>query len=297
MLDLTTIYDWSDWNALDNAPLAADIPALPGLYRIRRRGRDDLDYIGQTGSGGMNLRKRLAMLRGVYAAEMPYRDPHTAAPALWALRHSTGCDFEVSVSPVEGTTPWRKGLEALAIALYRQANQRSPNINFGRMPAGYVMSSGNNAKLVAAGKRFRGGYTGENTASHLDSIAPTGSLRCDPVQLLWGGHTWSAWHPINLAINTILPEALGLYHIRHSGKSELLYIGEGRILARLAAHLQKTRNPAHPQGAIFSPASQVECSWVINNAWAKHERLELENDLIASHLLMNGVVPEAQFLG
>ena len=100
-----------------------------------------------------------------------------------------------------------------------------------------------------------------------------------------------------LAINTVSAEALGLYRIRHAGTSQLLYIGEGGITGRLAAHLQKTRNPTHLQGAIFSPASALECSWVVNNTWAKHERLELENDLIASHLLMTGAVPAAQFLG
>ena len=44
------------------------------------------DYIGQTGSGQMNLRKRIAMLKGIYLAEMPHRDPRTAGPGLWALR-------------------------------------------------------------------------------------------------------------------------------------------------------------------------------------------------------------------
>jgi hypothetical protein len=61
------------------------------------------------------LRKRLGMLRGVYDEVMPYRDPHTAGPALWALYHQTGKDFEVSIVPVEGSMRWRKGLQALAI--------------------------------------------------------------------------------------------------------------------------------------------------------------------------------------
>jgi hypothetical protein len=56
---------------------------MPGVYRIRRRGQRDLAQIGQ--KGGMTVRKRIAMLKGVYGPEMPYRDPHTAAPALWAL--------------------------------------------------------------------------------------------------------------------------------------------------------------------------------------------------------------------
>jgi hypothetical protein len=65
---------------------------LPGLYRVRRTGREELDYISQT---GMSLRKRLGMLRrGVLGEQMPYRDPHTAGPVLWALRELGG-EFEV----------------------------------------------------------------------------------------------------------------------------------------------------------------------------------------------------------
>jgi hypothetical protein len=74
------------------------------------------------------------MLGGVNGELMPYRDPHTAGPRLWALFHQTGEDFEVPVVPFEGSTPWRKGLEVLAIALYRQEHARSPTVEFGSMP-------------------------------------------------------------------------------------------------------------------------------------------------------------------
>ncbi len=73
----------------------------------------------------MNLHKRLAMLRGVYGQQMPYRDPHAAAPALWALVQEGGA-LEVSVAPVEGPKPWRLGLEAVVFALYRQQHGCSP---------------------------------------------------------------------------------------------------------------------------------------------------------------------------
>ena len=59
----------------------------------------------------MTLKQRLGMLRGVYGEEMPYRDPHTAAPALWALRRQDGCHFEVSVSvrvQLSGVKEWRR---------------------------------------------------------------------------------------------------------------------------------------------------------------------------------------------
>lgn len=104
---------WSPWQPLYESWLAGRLPDQPGLYRIRRAGRSDLDYIGQTGMGRMTLRKRSAMLSGVFADTMPYRDPHTAGPALWALRHASSDEalFEISVVPIAGETPWRKGLE------------------------------------------------------------------------------------------------------------------------------------------------------------------------------------------
>ncbi len=37
-------------------------------------------------------------------------------------------------------------------------------------------------------------------------------------------------------------------------------------------------------------------SW-LDTAWHPHQRLELENDLIAAYLLTTGDVPPAQFLG
>jgi hypothetical protein len=35
----------------------------------------------------------------------------------------------------------------------------------------------------------------------------------------------------------------------------------------------------------------------VNDEWLSHQRLELENDLIASHLLETGKIPVAQFQG
>src|SRR5262245_7618921 len=109
-LDICSTLAWSPWVPHLNCWLGATIPNEPGVYRIRRAGQDCLDYVGQTGMGGMTLRKRLAMQRGVYDAEMPYTDPHTAAPALWAIRRATGAEFEASVAVVHGTVQWRKGV-------------------------------------------------------------------------------------------------------------------------------------------------------------------------------------------
>jgi len=61
------------------------------------------------------------------------------------------------VTEVPGTVPYRKGIEAVAVTLYRARSGRSPLANFGGMPAGYRKSTGNNAKLAGAGRRARGG--------------------------------------------------------------------------------------------------------------------------------------------
>jgi hypothetical protein len=55
--------------------------------------------------------------------------------------------------------------------------------------------------------------------------------------------------------------------------------------------------PGHPQADVFTAAGQMECSWVLNEAWLSHQRLELECDLIGAHVLATARVPPAQFLG
>src|SRR5262249_16643044 len=142
-------------------------------YRMCRQGRDDLDYIGQTGEGTMTLSNRLGMLRGIdgtprsayrRASPLPLRGNSTAFPS-WSRSR-----------PSLTSTPWRKGLECVAISLYRQQHQRFPTVNVGRMPLGYRMSSGNTAKLMSKEKHFRGGPTSERDNNHLPSRAPVGPL-------------------------------------------------------------------------------------------------------------------------
>jgi hypothetical protein len=76
-----------------------------------------------------------------------------------------------------------------------------------------------------------------------------------------------------------------------------MYIGQGSISARLLAHLMKARDPRNEQGRVFAAGARLECSWVVNDAWLVHQRLELENDLIAAHVLVLEHAPPAQFLG
>src|SRR4051795_8381300 len=125
---------WSAWLPLHACWVPGGVPALPGLYRIRARDDAVLGYIGQT---GRSVLERLRALRGVYGTEMPYRDPHTAGPALWAWVQTAGVELEAAVHIIEGSAAARKGAEAVAIAEHRQRHGFSPRWNFGRMPAGF----------------------------------------------------------------------------------------------------------------------------------------------------------------
>lgn len=287
--------EWSSAVELELAVKGISVPSEPGLYRVRRVGLDGWDYIGQTGARSMNLRKRMTMLKGVFETEMPYRDPHTGGPALWSLRHQSQASFEAEFCPVQGSTQVRKGLEAVAIAVHRQEFHRSPTFNFGRMPAGYRMSSGNNARLVAAGRRFRGGPTSETTTSHAAGIPPLGPLDHACISETWCGHHWTRWRSLTEETLTVLVAAAGLYRIK-GRDGDLVYIGEGEIKQRLRAHAAKLRTGT-VQGQALAGAVPLEFSSVANSRWERHQRLELETDLIAAHVLAVGTPPEAQFLG
>jgi hypothetical protein len=263
------------------------IPTSAGLYRVRRVGFEGLDYIGQTGN---SLRGRLGMLAGVFRDEMPYRDPHTAGPALWAMRHSLGCDFEASTAVFDGAATDRKGLEVLAITLHRVETGSSPTVNFGRMPPGYRSSSGNNSRLVATAKRFRGGPDADVPSSPA-SVSVHGGMNGDSMGATWMDWMWSPWTP---AAEAGSGKEIGLYRVRSEDSSRLLYIGQGRIAHRLAAHLGKSTIAGHRQAKFFAAAT--EASWIAVQAPIVN-LLEHENDLIASHVFTTGEPPGAQFLG
>jgi hypothetical protein len=287
------LQQWTPWQPFENCWKGKLIPAAPGLYRIRRVGFTGLDYIGQTGT---TLKQRLGMLKGIFAFQMPYRAPHTAAPALWALRHTLNCDFEVSVLPFDGSKQEREGLEALAIALYRQEFNESPTVNFGRIVTGYKISSSNDSRLVAAGKRFKGGPSLESCQNHLPGIPPSGKLTSDPTTLNWCNHNWSDWTSITPGI-LVSDDTQGLYRIRQAGATTLTYIGQGNLRSRLLNHLSKVARLRNQQDRVFAAAQPLESSWVESEDWHRHQREELENDLIGAHLLFTGSVPPAQFIG
>ena len=279
---------WSPWYSFGIDGDVQPIPSQAGLYQIRRRGRSHSDYIGQTGRGQAHLRSRLAQLRrGTFAERMPFRDPHTAAPALWAIRDATGEEFEVSVFATNVAQQMRLGIEAWAIAQHRLQHGFSPTASFGRMITGYRISS-----YLKGG--YRGGRCTAADQNNLPGIPPKAAWSGLPTELSWCGHIWSPWVPFQAGLNT---SGIGLYRIRVQHEEDLLYIGQGRIANRLEAHRQKPNIPGHRQGELFGTSKTLECSWVQCQGLAAHQLLEWETDLIGAHLEQTGKVPAAQFLG
>ncbi|MFG1921658.1 hypothetical protein [Cryptosporangium sp. NPDC048952] len=251
---------------------------------MRAVGETGWAYVGQT----LNLRQRLGQLCALYRDEIPFNDPHTAAPCLWVMRTTGDAEFEFSVTEVAGEVVDRKTAECVVVSEHRAEFGRSPTANFGRMPDGWVKSSGNNRRLADTGKLIRGHQSALATRSaDFPSILDTTG---DPTASDWAGLHWSPWS------STIVADQVdGVYRIRRAGEKRLVYIGQGRVRSRLTSHVAKSRVAEHRQRAAFT--GELEWSWWKMPGSVLARQLEAECDLIASHALAGGSAPEAQFLG
>jgi len=180
-------FDWSPWVRLD--PREGELESLsegPGLYRVRHDAYDGLVYVGET---GRNLQGRVrALVRGVYDERMPFNDPHTASPCLWAIRDRHGPGFEVSgATPEAASDPGgRKAMRDALIGVHRQETGENLVANFGRMPPGYTKSNQRST-------RIRGARSDDADRSYRDGIPPLPWT--NPEGLTdsdWMGLSWSA---------------------------------------------------------------------------------------------------------
>ncbi|GAB3676804.1 GIY-YIG nuclease family protein [Halopiger thermotolerans] len=273
--------EWSPWLSLDreNGDLGT-ISTDPGLYRVRHQDRDGLEYIGET---GRSTRGRVGSLaRGVYAEEMPYRDPHTAAPCLWSIRDRYGPELEVSyaVPPAAEDKQERKAIEAALIALARREMGESPTANFGRIIDGYKQSSYSKHGIV--GGPLPEGETEPNSAPGRGPV-PWEKTE-NVIGPSWMGLEWSEPYPLADRLEPELPDN-GVYRIWYQGDAPpLAYIGEtSDFTGRLRRH-----EDTFGSDALFSVAT-------VEGLEAKHKRTEIETDLIGAHYLTTDQSPQSQF--
>jgi len=274
--------DWSPWHDLD--PEAGDLTTLPsdeGLYRVRHPAFDHLVYVGET---GRSIRGRVrALARGTYATEMPYRDPHTAAPCLWAITDRDGPDFEVSVTtPARATDKHhRKGLEATLIATHRRAHETSPVANFARMIPGYEQSSYNKDGIT--GGPLPDDETEPNAEPGVGPLDWTEWTK--PTHERWMGLDWSEPAPLADAYQQI-PTEPGVYRIwEEATPRPLEYVGESKTLRNRLYRHRRNRDDS----LLFSFAT------LATEYEADHKREEVETDLLGAHYRACNVAPRDQF--
>jgi hypothetical protein len=213
---------------------------------------------------------------------MPFRDPHTAAPCLWAIRDHTGPGFELSYTTPDRAADdqQRKGLEAALISSYRLESGESPPANFGRIIPGYQQSSYRSGGV-------RGGPLdkGKNEPNAEPGRPPEPWVNFEDVTgPNWMGNDWS--EPYRLADRLDAdPPDVGLYRIWYEEDSPpLAYIGETSDFTRRLREHEDT----YGSKALFSFVSRPDLD-------APHKREEAECDLIGAHYLACRVAPRAQF--
>ncbi len=275
-------FNWSEWKVLD-ADSFAEVVKKAGVYRIRHRSedRDLLEYIGESG----DIRRRIQSLaRGVYAEEMPYRDPHTAAPCLWAIMDDVGPALEVSyTSPSKAENDQhRKGIEAALIALHRRETNRSPTANFGRIIDGYKQSSYSQNSPVYKGGPLESDEGEPNAASGIEP--PDWQNWREPLARDWMGLDWSEPYQFDERLDADPPDT-GVYRVWYEEQdSALAYLGESsNIPSRLYKHEQ-----SFGEDALFAYVGRGDLD-------ASHKRAEIETDLLGAYYLEVGEAPLVQF--
>ncbi|MFC6954888.1 GIY-YIG nuclease family protein [Halorubellus litoreus] len=271
--------EWSPWVSLEPEDEALGIFSTdPGLYRVRHPAYDGLIYIGET---GRSLRGRLrALIRGVFDDQMPYSDPHTASPSLWAIADRHGRGFEVSGTTTEHAADkhQRKAIEEALIARHRRDTNTNLIGNFGRMPPGYTKSRSRSTgdrgtKSPDADRDYTTGVDPLPWTNATDVLAPD-----------WMGLDWSNPRPLSDVTDTV-PPAPGLYRIWNPNTAPPLeYIGQSVTLKnRLTTH-RRNRDPT----LHFSYTPRPE-----NNE--KFQLSQTESELIGAHWLATTHPPTDQF--
>lgn len=267
--------EWSSWVPFDGGDFRT-ITNGPGVYRVRITGESALAYIGQT---GRSVRERLQALRSNTASElMPFDDPHTAAPSLWAWRDAKGFAYECSGAHASQDIRERQALECWLLWKHRVAEGRSTLCNHGQFHPDYVKS-----------RARKSGQRGGRRAEVVE-FTQHGPLSPTPLQQYaaatcpdWMGLQWSQWTPLSalFGISTV-----ALYRIRALNGVDLLYIGESLSLAnRMRAH-----------AIALKGLEPLEASYVtLPQDISKCGMHELENDLLGGYYESMRTAPTLQF--
>jgi len=269
--------EWTPWVKFNSSRSEwKRLQAKSGVYRVRPVDRPFLMYIGQT---GRSLRVRLGELRSNTLSDvMPYDDPHTAAPGLWAWRQEEHWDYECSAAPTSLSERNRKALECYLLWQYRLEKNESTSCNHGRFHKNYIKSS-----LRAKHLRGRRLSPSEKRNPSGGPSHPPLRIRGEPSDCNWMGIEWTEMRPLDSGLG-LVPGSASLYRLRNL-KFRLLYIGETTNLRnRLAAHRRNYRED-----------HEVKFSYALPDTSREYELRELENDLIGGYYSFSKSAPDDQF--
>ena len=158
------------------------LPTAAGIYRVRVRGQNQLAYIGQT---GRNLRERLSDLRrNTLAKDMPFNDPHTAAPSLWAWQDAEGYEYECSACITDLHAQHRQALECWLLWQCRVESGGSTLCNRGHFHPHYVKS-----------RDRKTGFRGRRLEASGDPLQSTSGLKHSNDGSM--GLDWSDWQQLD----------------------------------------------------------------------------------------------------
>lgn len=270
--------NWSPWISFNANKVDWQLlPKEPGLYRVRAEHGNSLVYVGET---GRTLRERLSALRkGALSDLMPFNDPHTAAPNLWAWRQEEHWQYECSVASFSGSHTQRKALECLLLWKYRLEKGESTLCNHGRFHKRY-------SKSTDRSKGRRGVLLQEpNYNPSWGPSYPALKLSGEPLDSDWMGLNWSRPTPLISKRNNALKNTPAIYKIFNPKNKELTYIGQTKNLhSRFLSHCR----------------SFCDCDFLISyceqpTSIKDYQLHELENDLIAAYYQQTTKPPICQF--
>jgi len=272
---------WSPW-----VPFSAEktefraIPAEPGIYRIRPIGKDFLMYVSET---NRTLHQRLSELRQSLRRSdlMPWNDPDTSAPALWAWWNAEGYEYECSAAPLDASPAGRRAMECFLLYKYRQETGDSTYCNFGRFHPRYRRST-NKSEGHRGGRLADGQKDNPAGGSSLPPL-PTSGIIGDAD---WMGIAWSRKKNLDAETAGFVPAGPGLYLLSDAATDEVLFIGQAMdCRKRLRDQVGKDREGRNVQFSYH----------IVEKPILPHNLRELENDLIGSFFGKNKKAPEFQF--
>lgn len=123
---------------------------------------------------------------------MPYNDPHTAAPNLWAWKQERNWLYECSAAATDFSRKERLAIECYLLWQYRLEKGESTLCNFGRFHPDYTKS-----------RNRTSGIRGRKLLEHEDrnpaggTSHPPLTLCGNPYEEHWMGLEWSAIEPFN----------------------------------------------------------------------------------------------------